>query len=633
MVTDDRFLELYDRYCDGALAPAGQEELLSLLGDPAWRARFVELAVLESAVTEELRLRKLGPGADEAMPACPAEPPRSVSRRRLAAAGAPERRFGLWVGLAAAGVLAALLPWFLKPDRPPHPPVSTNPHGDAPRTGRDVSAAPAPRPTGDATPPLSAPRPGDVPSAVPGKARPAAAEAAATTSVSPTAPTEGEPVPDPPAAAAPGGPAGEATPPQPWRRLRPKKQPDAARPAPAATTVRASGTTVAQVVEVKGRVQVLAGLGGARSPARGDQSLLDGQGLQTHGAASSAVLEFPDGTLLELGPDTTVTRLSGGEDPAGRTGGNGKFAHVERGTVGAEVPPQPAGRPLVLVTPQAEARVLGTRLTIAVATDTTRLSVHEGEVQLTRLADEALVKVAAGHFVVAAETGPLVPATLRSRAGLAALYTFSEGQGALIRDVSGVGEPLHLRIAAPDAVAWIHGGLLVHGPAGIATFGPAEKIISSCKSSGELTIEAWVKPAAEPRDGYLLALASNPLNLDFALDLSGAPPAYGVHLTAERTGEGGAGLVARRGPAGAGLRHVVYAHAADGSGTLYLDGAPAATHRLAGGLARWDANHRLALAADPRGNRPWTGEFRLVAVFSRALAAAEVRQHYLAGLD
>ena len=51
-----RFDELYERYCDGCLQEAEPDEFLMLLTDPEHRARFVELAVYESAVYEELSL-------------------------------------------------------------------------------------------------------------------------------------------------------------------------------------------------------------------------------------------------------------------------------------------------------------------------------------------------------------------------------------------------------------------------------------------------------------------------------------------------------------------------------------------------------------------------------------------------
>jgi hypothetical protein len=619
MAMDDRFLELYDRYCDGALTPAGQEELLSLLGDPAWRARFADLAVLEAAVTEELRLRRLGAGADEAAPACPVEPARPVLRRRFPAVGASVRRPWLWLGLAAAGLLAVMMPALLRPGRPARLPdaretVATAPEPFAAEPEGDAAARPeAPVFPTTRTPPHAPARHDTRPEAGPAPA-----------------------IAPPPSAVEPA--AVESPPPQPWHRVRGRKPPAAAAKPPdappsPAPVPRPSEVAVATVTEARGKVQVVGARGGPRQPAREDQPLLEGQGLHVNGSNGSAVLEFPDGTVLELGPETLLTRVSGGEGAPAQEGHSGKSAVLERGALGVESVPQPAGRPLLLATAHAEVRVIGTRLTLAIDRGATRLGVHEGEVHVTRLSDDATLKVGSGHMAVVTDGGPMQAVPLRTRAGLVAFYPFDEGQGAMVHDVSGVGTPLPLRIASPEAVAWVPGGLVVHGPAGIVTFGPAEKVIAACRASGEVTVEAWVRPAATDREGYLLAIASNPLNVNIALDRGGTPPAWGAHITAERTGEAGASLSARRGPSAGALRHVVYALAATGQGVLYFDGAPAATHRVVPEFARWDANHRLAFASDPRGNRPWAGELRLVAVYGRALAASEVRQHYLAGPD
>jgi hypothetical protein len=63
---------------------------------------------------------------------------------------------------------------------------------------------------------------------------------------------------------------------------------------------------------------------------------------------------------------------------------------------------------MVLVTPQAEARVLGTEFSLLTTTNATRLDVTEGKVRLTRLSDDKSVKVPAGNSAVAAaDTKPM----------------------------------------------------------------------------------------------------------------------------------------------------------------------------------------------------------------------------------
>lgn len=122
-----------------------------------------------------------------------------------------------------------------------------------------------------------------------------------------------------------------------------------------------------------------------------------GQAVETR-AGGKASLQFADKTRLELGP---ASLLSGLADDA-----SGKRAHLVAGTLAADVPRQPAGRAFVLTTPHSDVRVLGTKFTLAVTADSTRLEVTEGRVRLTRLTDKRSVEVAAGQFALAAPGAP-----------------------------------------------------------------------------------------------------------------------------------------------------------------------------------------------------------------------------------
>jgi hypothetical protein len=76
------------------------------------------------------------------------------------------------------------------------------------------------------------------------------------------------------------------------------------------------------------------------------------------------------------------------------------------------------------------------------------------------------------------------------------LYTFDEGHGDAIRDRSGRGEPLDLRIPNAAHVQWLPaGGLGIHSPTLLSSSVPARKIVTAAQASGALTIEAWIKPA------------------------------------------------------------------------------------------------------------------------------------------
>lgn len=122
----------------------------------------------------------------------------------------------------------------------------------------------------------------------------------------------------------------------------------------------------------------------------------DGTSLETP-AGGSARLLLSDGTRLHAGPETRLTLGEGRID-------------VLQGTLAADVAPQASS--LVFATPQAEARVLGTRLVLAVEPSETVCKVDEGHVRLVSRTTQQAVDVRGGHYAIAApqarlETEPL----------------------------------------------------------------------------------------------------------------------------------------------------------------------------------------------------------------------------------
>jgi ferric-dicitrate binding protein FerR (iron transport regulator) len=185
-----------------------------------------------------------------------------------------------------------------------------------------------------------------------------------------------QPKPEAPVARTPEAPKPEA----------PPAVPEEKKPAPARETL----PTAAVIDRIDGEVHVL--INGVRSPARADFRLAADEGIETVGKDSQAVLEFADGTRIVLGADTLVGRLT--DKPA-------KNLSIARGIVAAQVARQPAGASMVFSTPHAEARVLGTRLSLQVAAASTRCEVKEGRVRFSRKEDPASVELGQDQFAVA----------------------------------------------------------------------------------------------------------------------------------------------------------------------------------------------------------------------------------------
>jgi hypothetical protein len=90
-------------------------------------------------------------------------------------------------------------------------------------------------------------------------------------------------------------------------------------------------------------------------------------------------------------------------------------------------------------------------------------------------------------------------------------------------------------------------------------------------------------------------------------------------------------VVVAQGTASTALTHVVYTRDAAGNATIYVDGTAVAATTINGDFSNWDTTFPLLLANEGILNRPWLGEFYLVAIYDQALTVAEVNQNFLAG--
>lgn len=189
----------------------------------------------------------------------------------------------------------------------------------------------------------------------------------------PVVPREPDPVPPPaPPPVVPPEPAPAPKPAPPAPKPVDKVDP------PAPRTI----TTVAAIEKLEGELTV------GRIAAKAGDVVPAGEPLETL-ANSSGILKFPDGTRIELGPDTLLAEI---------VDRRGRRVTISRGSVVADVSRQPADQPMTFATPHGEARVLGTKLRLDVG-KTTRLEVKEGRVRFTR-SDGKKVEVAPGQFTL-----------------------------------------------------------------------------------------------------------------------------------------------------------------------------------------------------------------------------------------
>jgi hypothetical protein len=218
--------------------------------------------------------------------------------------------------------------------------------------------------------------------------------------------------------------------------------------------------------------------------------------------------------------------------------------------------------------------------------------------------------------------------------GLQAFYTFEGGKGDTIRDRSGVGSPLDLKIEKMSTVAWRNGGLLVRSSALIRSPGPARKIIDSVKRTNALTIEAWIKPERGKQDGpaRIVSLSADPNQRNFTLGQD--VRRYDVRLRTTSTSTNGIpSTSAPNKSVNSALTHVVFTRDSDGTVRIFINGKQRTSKKVAGKLSGWGQNFRLSLANEVTGDRPWVGGLYLVAIYSRALSPNEVARNFAAGRD
>lgn len=229
--------------------------------------------------------------------------------------------------------------------------------------------------------------------------------------------------------------------------------------------------------------------------------------------------------------------------------------------------------------------------------------------------------------------GP-TPAPKRVRSGLLVLYDFSSISGPIVKDRSGLGRPVDLRITDATAVRRSQGSLEVHNATLIRSQQPASKIIQAVRRSGEITIEVWIRPKEINQDGpaRILTLSKNSTQRNFTLGHDG--DRFDVRLRTSITNDNG--LPSLRSPSESlttDVTHCVYTRDRNGRTRIYLSGEETEEEIMPGSTRTWHGHFRMALANELDASRPWLGTYYLVAIYGRDLLPQEVEQNFRAGPD
>jgi hypothetical protein len=237
-------------------------------------------------------------------------------------------------------------------------------------------------------------------------------------------------------------------------------------------------------------------------------------------------------------------------------------------------------------------------------------------------------------------TQVVIEVAARVKEQLQALYTFEEREGESVLDVSGNAPRLNLVIHEPANTQRVDGGLALRQATSLTSREPLTELTKAMQASNEITLEAWLKPRTANVTGLrrIITCSNGPAARNFTLGQLGRNYYVGLRTTTNHNGTRDTDSNASRKALVAGTAniseaaHLVCTRDHTGLTVLYVNGEEVGRRRVSGEFSAWDSSFPLALgneiAADDGHDRAWQGEFHLVALYSRALSAAEVTQNF-----
>lgn len=224
----------------------------------------------------------------------------------------------------------------------------------------------------------------------------------------------------------------------------------------------------------------------------------------------------------------------------------------------------------------------------------------------------------------------------RNENDLIALYEFKTGNGTTAFDTSGVSTATHLNLTGD--VSWVGGwGISLNGGKAQASVDSSKKLFELIKSTGEYSIETWVIPNNVTQEGPapIISYSAGNNSHNFLLGQT----LYDYNFLHRSSTTNTTGLPAHSTPTAdevlqATLQHVVVTSNPVEGRKIYVNGSliNATDPVQPGNLNDWDDTFAFVLGNDPASRNAWRGILRLVAIYNRAIPAAQVSTNFNANV-
>lgn len=221
--------------------------------------------------------------------------------------------------------------------------------------------------------------------------------------------------------------------------------------------------------------------------------------------------------------------------------------------------------------------------------------------------------------------------------GAIAKWDFSEGEGILAGDSSGVEPRMNLTLFGN--VEWVGGNGIQIGSGGRAqaTTASSKKLADQIRTTGEFSVELWVAPANVTQEGpaRIMTYSSGASERNFTVGQTLYSYDF-MNRTSVTNGNGEPALTTNDEDEDlqATLQHVVMTYSPVNGRRIYVNGefTDDADPSEAGNLNGWDDGFAFMMGSESSGAFQWQGIIRFAAIYNRVLQQEEILQNFDAGV-